>query len=64
MQWAIQRSRLSGSYGLWTALSKEPVVWIIRFMDGTMASVFGAKEKAVEMAEAKKEDYGGGYVIV
>lgn len=44
--------------------SKKPVVWIIRFMDGTMASVFGAREKAVEMAEAKKEDYGGGYVIV
>lgn len=44
--------------------AKEPVVWIIRFVDGTMASFFGAREKAVELAETRKEDYGGGYVIV
>ena len=43
--------------------AKEPVVWIIRFVDGTMAS-FSAPEKAVELAETRKEDYGGGYVIV
>lgn len=39
-------------------------LWIIRFSDNTLASCFGSKRKAKELAERKKDLYGGSYIII
>lgn len=38
-------------------------IWIIRFSDGTIGSCYGARSGAAEIAELRKEDYGGSYII-
>lgn len=42
----------------------ERIIWIIRFCDGTLASMYGVKEDAKKLAEEKKDLYGGGYIII
>lgn len=34
-------------------------IWIIRFSDGTIGSCYGTRSGATEIAELRKEDYGG-----
>ena len=36
-------------------------IWIIRFSDGTIGSCYGTR--SAEIAELRKEDYGGSYII-
>ncbi|MDO4275901.1 MAG: hypothetical protein Q4D16_19715 [Eubacteriales bacterium] len=43
---------------------EEKHVWIIRFADGTLASCYGTKEKAVECAEKAKDLFEGGFTII
>lgn len=38
-------------------------IWIIRFSDGTIGSCYGIRSGATEIAELRKEDYGGSYTI-
>lgn len=38
-------------------------IWIIRFSDGTIGSCYGTRSGAAEIAELRKEDYGGSYTI-
>lgn len=38
-------------------------IWIIKFADGTVGSCYGTREGAVELADLRKDDYGGGYTI-
>ena len=38
-------------------------IWIIRFSDGTIGSCYGTRSGATEIAELRKEDYGGSYTI-
>lgn len=42
----------------------EPRLYIVRFSNGTMMSSFGTKDQVIEVAELKKDSYGGGYIIV
>lgn len=37
--------------------------WIIKFSDGTVGSCYGTREGAIELADFRKDDYGGGYTI-
>lgn len=43
---------------------EEKTIWIIRFQDGTLASKYGTREEAGEIAERKKDLCGGGYIII
>lgn len=38
-------------------------IWIIRFSDGTIGSCYGTRSGAAEIAELRKEDYGGSYTM-
>lgn len=38
-------------------------IWIIRFSDGTVGSCYGTREGAIELADLRKDDYGGSYTI-
>lgn len=38
-------------------------IWIIKFSDGTIGSCYGTRSGAAEIAELRKEDYGGSYTI-
>ena len=38
-------------------------IWIRRFSDGTIGSCCGTRSGAAEIAELRKEDYGGSYTI-
>ena len=38
-------------------------IWIIRFSDGTIGSCYGTRSGTAEIAELRKEDYGGSYII-
>lgn len=38
-------------------------IWIIRFSDGTIGSYYGTRSGAAEIAELRKEVYGGSYTI-
>ena len=41
----------------------ETRIWIIRFADGTVGGCWGTKDGATEIAELKKNLYGGSFVI-
>ena len=41
----------------------ENRIWIIRFADGTVGSCWGTRGGAIEIAELKKDLYGGNYTI-
>ncbi len=41
----------------------ENRIWLIRFADGTVASCWGTKDGTAELAELKKDLYGGSYTI-
>lgn len=41
----------------------ENRIWIIRFADGTVGSCYGTKDGATEIADLKKDLYGGDYTI-
>ena len=38
-------------------------IWIIRFIDGTVGSCYGTRKGAIELADLRKDDYGGSYTI-
>jgi hypothetical protein len=38
-------------------------IWIIRFSDGTISACYGTRSGAAEIAELRKEVYGGSYTI-
>jgi len=38
-------------------------IWIIRFSDGTIGSCYGTRSGVAEIAELRKEVYGGSYTI-
>ncbi len=38
-------------------------IWIIRFADGTVGSCYGTREGAIELADLRKDNYGGSYTI-
>lgn len=38
-------------------------IWIIRFADGTVRSCYGTREGAIELADLRKDNYGGSYTI-
>lgn len=38
-------------------------IWIIRFADGTTGSCYGTREGAAEIADLRKDLYGGSYTI-
>lgn len=38
-------------------------IWIIRFADGTVGSCCGTREGAIELADLRKDNYGGSYTI-
>ena len=38
-------------------------IWIIKFADGTIGSCYGTRSGAVEIADLRKDDYGGAYTI-
>lgn len=40
------------------------IIWIIRYADNTLASHYGTREEAFEIAEKNKQYYGGSYVII
>ena len=45
--------------------SKKPVrtTWKIRFSDGTVGVCYGTRQGAAEIADLKKDLYGGNYTI-
>lgn len=38
-------------------------IWSIRFFNGTAGSCYGTREGAIELADLRKDDYGGSYTI-
>ena len=38
-------------------------IWIIRFADGTVGSCCGTREGAIELADLRKDNYGGSCTI-
>lgn len=38
-------------------------IWIIRFADETVGSCCGTREGAIELADLRKDNYGGSYTI-
>lgn len=38
-------------------------IWIIRFADRTVGSCYGTREGAIELADLRKDNYGGSYTI-
>lgn len=42
----------------------QKIMWFVRFSDNTIASCYGTREKAEQMAEKMKDLYGGSYIIV
>lgn len=38
-------------------------IWIIRFSDGTIGSCYDTRSGAAEIADLRKDDYGGSYTI-
>lgn len=38
-------------------------IWIIRFADGTVGNCYGTREGAIELADLRKDNYGGSYTI-
>lgn len=38
-------------------------IWIIRFSDGTVGSCYGTREGTIELADLRKDNYGGSYTI-
>ena len=42
---------------------EQTTIWIIRFADGILASHHGTYGSAERVAEERKEDHGGDYVI-
>lgn len=44
-------------------MENKKILWIIRYSDGTLASFFGTKEEAIEVAEKRKSITGDDYVI-
>lgn len=54
------RRELPDKGGRGTSMRK---IWIIRFSDGTISSYYGTRSGAAEIAELRKEDYGGSYTM-
>lgn len=38
-------------------------IWLIKFSDGTIGSCYSTRPGAAEIADLRKEDYGGSYTI-
>lgn len=54
---------MAESKGTNVSRKEQTTIWIIRFADGILASHYGTYGSAERVAEERKEDHGGGYVI-